>query len=253
MQKFNSDLHTITKSKDGSFTAYSKEYDEHYHSTKDGALNESLAKHVEPAFKLKGGLSEISILDICFGLGFNTLATIYYHKKNALRSKLNIYSPELDSALVDSLKNFTYPDEFKEFEHIVKELCESGVYDDEYYHIELFIGDAREYIKRFENRFDIVYQDAFSPSTNPVLWTQEYFKDIKTSMKDEGVLTTYSTALATRLALYKNRFYLYINSGDDFRNATIASLKEIEGFKKVDMEHKISCNPDVKPLSDAEL
>ena len=68
-------------SEDGSFTAYSKEYDEHYHSTKDGALNESILKHVLPAFKIKKNLEEINILDICFGLGFNTLATLYYHKK----------------------------------------------------------------------------------------------------------------------------------------------------------------------------
>ena len=53
MNKFNNDLHTITLSNDGTFTAYSKEYDEHYHSTKDGALNESLFKHVIPTFKTK--------------------------------------------------------------------------------------------------------------------------------------------------------------------------------------------------------
>ena len=39
---FNDKLHRIILSDDGTYTAYSKEYDEHYHSTKDGALNESL-------------------------------------------------------------------------------------------------------------------------------------------------------------------------------------------------------------------
>ena len=34
------------QSDDGSYTAYSPEYNEHYHSTKDGALNESLKKHI---------------------------------------------------------------------------------------------------------------------------------------------------------------------------------------------------------------
>jgi hypothetical protein len=43
---FNDELHTMTLSEDGSYTAYSKEYDEHYHSTKDGALHESMVKHV---------------------------------------------------------------------------------------------------------------------------------------------------------------------------------------------------------------
>ena len=251
MGEFNDSLHTMTLSEDGSYTAYSKEYDEHYHSTKDGALHESLVKHVIPAFKIKQNQDEINILDICYGLGFNTLATLYYAKKNNIRSKINIYSPELDASLVKSLKNFTYPKEFDEFKEIVSELCENGVYDNGVWHVEIFLGDAREYVKTFEyNKFDIVYQDAFSPSTNPVLWTYEYFSDIKKCIKEDGILTTYSTALATRLALYENSFNVYINSGEDFRNATVASFSELEEFKLVDMKHKIACNPDAKPLRD---
>ena len=249
-EKFNDELHKMVLSEDGSFTAYSKEYDEHYHSTKDGALKESLVKHVYPAFKIKKNLEVINILDICFGLGFNTLATIYYHKKNSLTSKLNIYSPELDSSLVKSLENFTYPKEFDEFKYIILELLKNGVYSDEYLHVELFLGDAREYIKKFIDKFDIVYQDAFSPKTNPALWTKEYFSDIQTACRQDALLTTYSTALATRLALYENGFNIYINSGDGFRNATVASINLLDEFIQVDMKHKISCNPHVKPLMD---
>ena len=247
---FNDELHTMKLSEDGSYTAYSKEYDEHYHSTKDGALNESLFKHVIPAFKIKQSQNEVNILDICYGLGFNTLATLYYYKKNSLTSKLNIYSPELDAVLVKSLKDFTYPKEFDEFKHIVLELSERGVYNDDNLHIEIFLGDAREYVRRFKNKFDIVYQDAFSPSSNPILWTLEYFSDIKEAIKKDGVLTTYSTALSTRLALYENSFNIYINSGENFRNATVASLCQLSQFDSVDMKHKISCNPDAKPLRD---
>ncbi|QOY51909.1 tRNA (5-methylaminomethyl-2-thiouridine)(34)-methyltransferase MnmD [Candidatus Sulfurimonas baltica] len=243
-------MHEVILSGDGSYTAYSVEYEEHYHSTRDGALKESLLKHVHPAFKIKQHLEEINILDICFGLGFNTLATIYYHKKNLLSSKLNIYSPELDASLVKLLVDFTYPKEFDELKHIVFKLCESGKYEDENLHVELFIGDAREYIKKFKNKFDIVYQDAFSPKKNHALWTKEYFRDIENSMRKDGVLTTYSMALATRLALYENGFNIYINSGEGFRDATVASLSELREFLHVDMQHKISCNPDVKSLRD---
>ncbi len=250
MDIFNDDLHILTLSEDGSYTAYSKEYDEHYHSTKDGALHESLTKHINPAFSVKKNQDEINILDICFGLGFNTLATLLFHKQNNLKSKLKIYSPELDSQLVKSLVNFSYPKEFEQFKNIIKSIVKDGVYEDEYFYIEIFLGDAREYIKRFDAKFDIVYQDAFSPSTNPILWTKEYFSDIESSMKDDGILTTYSTALKTRLALYENEFKLYLNKGEDFRTATIASKIELNKFELVDMKHKISCNPDVKSLRD---
>jgi tRNA U34 5-methylaminomethyl-2-thiouridine-forming methyltransferase MnmC len=251
MNTFNDELHIMTKSADGSYTAYSKEYNEHYHSTKDGALQESLLKHVKPAFKIKENSAEISILDICFGLGFNTLATIYYHKKNSLTSKLNIFSPELDASLVKSLSRFNYPKEFDEFKDIIAKLADDGFYSDGNLHIELFLGDAREYIRKFKPEFfDIIYQDAFSPSSNPLLWTKEYFSDIKNIIKKDAVLTTYSTALATRIALYENGFNLYINKGENFRDATVASLRELHDFIAVDMKHKISCNPHVKPLRD---
>ena len=51
------------QSEDGSYTAYSSEYDEHYHSTKDGALNESLKKHIEPAFALHCKKDHLRIID----------------------------------------------------------------------------------------------------------------------------------------------------------------------------------------------
>ena len=248
--EFDNNTHKIVKSEDGSYTAYSKEYDEHYHSTKDGALKESLLKHVIPAYELTKDLKEVNILDICFGLGFNTLTTIYYYKKNNIDKKINIYSPELDAKLIDSLKKFTYPKEFDRIKHIIDTLVDHGKYIDENIKIELYIGDAREYIKNLDVNFDIIYQDAFSPSANPVLWTKEYFADIKKLIKKDGVLTTYSTALKTRLALYENGFNIYINKGKDFRNATLASLNKLDGYEMVDMKHKISCNPDVEPLRD---
>jgi len=254
MSNFNDDFHIQVESEDGSFTAYSKEYDEHYHSTKEGALSESLLKHVIPAFDTLKNKDEINILDICFGLGFNTFATLFYLRKHFDKRVVNIYSPELDASLVKSLVDFVYPKEFEEFGEIVQTLAKEGVYDDGTWHIELFLGDAREYIKKFPtSMFDIVYQDAFSPSVNPILWTKEYFADIKNIIKDDAVLTTYSTALKTRLALHQNGFNLYINDTHGIRNSTIASLGELDRFKKVDMQHKIRCNPDTKPLLDSEV
>lgn len=252
-KNFDTDLHHCKLTQDGSFTAYSQEYNEHYHSTRDGALHESLTKHVLPASLHVKNKEEVNILDICYGLGFNTLATLMYCKNHFPHMKLNIYSPELDTALVKSLLDFSYPAEFDSLKKIIKTLSTEGTYKDENLYVELFLGDAREYIKQFENKFDIVYQDAFSPGVNPVLWTKEYFSNIKKAMKKDGILTTYSIALKTRLALHVNGFNVYINSGDDYRDATVASLSELNGFEPVNMEHKIACNSDVKPLSDEDL
>jgi tRNA U34 5-methylaminomethyl-2-thiouridine-forming methyltransferase MnmC len=250
---FNDKLHTMALSDDGSYTAYSKEYDEHYHSTKDGAFKESYVKHVIPAFNTLKDKNEVTILDICYGLGFNTLCTLLYYKQHSPQTKLKIYSPELDASLVKSLENFTYPKEFEIFREIVVALSCKNIYEDDNLYIELFVGDAREYIRKFSNKFDIVYQDAFSPSSNPILWTKEYFSDIQNAMKREGVLTTYSIALKTRIALYENGFNVYLNEGKEYRSATIASQDKLSDFKEVDVKHKMSCNEDVISLRDESL
>ncbi len=256
VKKFDDALHSLTLSEDGSYTAYSKEYDEHYHSTKDGALHESLLKHVIPALELKKEFVEINILDICFGLGFNTLATLYYAHKKKIQTKINIYSPELDAQLVNSLVHFTYPKEFNHLRVVMESLVEKGSYEDSSISIELYLGDARVYLKKLmekQIKFDIVYQDAFSPSTNPILWTKEYFKDIASLVKEDGVVTTYSIAFKTRLALYENGFHLYINSAEEMRDATVASKTQLVDFELVDMPHKIKCNKGIVALSDATI
>ena len=247
---FNTSKHTLVESEDGSFTAYSSEFKEHYHSTKDGALHESLYKHVIPAFAHHQNRDELTILDICFGLGFNTLATLYYMRENNIKKKVKIFSPEFDGDLINSLREFTYPDIFKEFLPIIEALSREHIYKDEAIYIELYIGDAREYLSTCSKRFDIVYQDAFSPSTNPLLWTKEYFSDISRLIKDDGILTTYSMALKTRIALYENGFKLYVNSGEGYRDATLASKEELQGYQVVDVEHKMNCNKEIRSLRD---
>ncbi len=92
---------------DGTATLYSKEFDESYHSQKDGALRESLEKHIIPAFKFSKDRDEITILDICFGLGYNTLSTILYVNQNNIKSKIKIISPEFDRELIASLSDLS--------------------------------------------------------------------------------------------------------------------------------------------------
>lgn len=244
---------TWIQSDDGSYTAYSRQYDEHYHSTKDGALNESLKKHIEPAFALHNAKSHLKIIDICFGLGFNTLLSLYYRDTYFPDTTLEIYSPELDGDLVASLVNFPYPKDFDPYLNIITDIATLGGYEDERTQITVDITDARVAMRELEGVWDVCYQDAFSPSSNPALWTKEYFADIARLMGEDGVITTYSTALATRLALHENGLKVYLNSGDGYRNATVATCRQISEFAVIDVAHKSSCNPDIVSLRDESL
>lgn len=241
------------KSEDGSYTAYSEQFDEHYHSTSDGALSESLVKHVIPALSRLHVRRELRILDICFGLGFNTLATLYYVDKANLDVKLHIVSPEFDETLVRSLATFTYPKAFTKYLSIINTISKQYYYEDERVKIEVIIGDARAYLSTCSTTFDIIYQDAFSPQKNPLLWTTEYFSQLARVSHEHTIITTYSTAFKSRFALYENGFRLYLQENDDLRNSTLACRTVLEGVSEVDMEHKIACNPDMLSLKDRDF
>jgi len=237
---------------DGTNTLYSKEFDEPYHSTKDGALHESLEKYVKPAFSLKKNQEKLTILDICFGLGYNSFATLYYIKKYNLKTKVHILSPEFDEELIRSLDTFAYPSEFKEIKQIVKMISEELYYEDEQFKIEILLGDARQSIPKMKEKIDIIYQDAFSPTHNPLLWTKEYFADIRAICHDDAILTTYSTAAAIRLGLYENGFYIFVHRAEMMRYSTVASLKMLDGLEYIDMELKKVRNAEARSMRDAE-
>jgi len=248
-------------SDDGSLTLYSKEFNESYHSPKDGALRESLNKHVIPAFNLHEGKPTLRILDICYGLGYNTLATLHYIRSQQLDVKVEIVSPEFDEALVRSLKDFAYPAVFKPLHPIIEALSNDFCYEDEQFKITILIGDARETIPQLlhtpssllTDKLDIVYQDAFSPKVNPLLWTREWFADIRALCKEDAVLTTYSTAAATRMGLHENGFELHYYDAPNTRRSLIASPKRIDGLEWIDMALKKARNPKAESLRDAAL
>jgi len=215
---------------DGTLTLKSEEFNECYHSS-EGALTETLYKHIYPAFSVVKK-DEIKILDICFGLGYNTFLSILNRPKN---SKLKIYSPEFDEKLVRSLKNFQYPKEFETIKHIIDEVSQNYYYKDDFVEVEVFIGDARKYIKTLNN-VDIVYQDAFSPKVNTELWTIEYFRDI--DRLNPKIITTYSVATPVRYALYSLGYNIYTHPYDNIRLGTLAS-KEKLNFPSAKFEEKL--------------
>ena len=181
----------LIKTKDNSFTFFNEEFQEHYHSI-SGALEEANKKFIEP-LELKDGMT---ILDICFGLGYNTLAAIEKYKN------LKIIALENDPKILEELQRIELKGKFE----IIKKLTKEKYYKDENYEITLILGDAKETIKQVKDKVDIVFLDPFSPKKNPELWTKEFFSDIYSIMKKESKLATYSCAGQVRRNLKEAGF-----------------------------------------------
>lgn len=197
------------------------------------------------------------ILDICFGLGYNTLATLYYIKKNKLNIQLEVYSPELDKDLIKSLKDFIYPKEFEEFRTIIDSLCDKLYYEDEMCRIVLFNKDAREVLKDLiydQIKFDIVFQDPFSSEVNKSLWTLEYFIDIVKLLNKDAIVTTYSIATPVRLSMFESGLEIYEIIAENKKKSTVAFMEKQNDpqYKYIDMVLKKSRNQNATALKDKE-
>ena len=253
---------------DNSNTLYSKEFNQHYHNIEEGALYESTTKYVVPSFRILQNLkhnNSLHILDICFGLGYNTFATILYMQKNNIHNPITIYSPEFDTELIKSLVNFKYPkefDEIEEFDEIINSLSNKFYYKNNNIEIIIKNYDARKYLKELIKDkvvIDIVYQDAFSSEANPLLWTKEYFEDISRLSDKNMILCTYSIATPIRIGLYQSGFEIYhtkyLTKSGKYKHMTIASKKEISIHHndKIDMLKKIDNTPNPYPLFDKLL
>ncbi|RLB68750.1 MAG: hypothetical protein DRH03_09520 [Deltaproteobacteria bacterium] len=247
----NSSVLKTTLSGDGSRTLYCDSVSEHYHSTKDGAFSEALYKHVLPAWQYRiSGRPAVTVLDICFGLGYNTLVLIWYLRQQGYQGKLQVFSPEQDLVLLKSLVDFPYPDELLALVPIIQELAKNLFYQDARLKIEIVGFEARSWLAGFAGPIDIVFHDPFSPANNPELWTREYFAELKRIGAADLLVTTYSTATAVRMGLFENGFHIYENRPEALvRSATLASLTLLP-LDEIDMVLKKQRNPTATSLRD---
>lgn len=177
---------------DGSITFYNEEFTETYHSN-TGAVEESREKFVKPCnFEELAKKGVINILDICFGIGYNSACAIEKIKSINPKCKINIIALENDIEIIKKIQSL---DPKIEYYDILKEFSKNLFYDDSLVKIEIHLGDALQKIKEIKGiEFDCVFLDPFSPKKCPELWTKEFFDDIFKLMNKRAVLTTYSCA-----------------------------------------------------------
>lgn len=202
---------------DNSITYYSNAYKEYYHTIK-GAKSEALYKFIIPSDlnqRLING--KVRILDIAFGIGYNSLCSLDY------KGEIEIISIEKDKTscflLLNEKNNIS-----KKWYNILTSLKEKGYYNDKNQFIKLIFDDARNYMKIQNNIFDLIFLDPFSTKKNTELWTLDFFKLLYRAIDKNGLLITYSSALPVRSGLIKAGFY--IGETDAFgrkRGGTIAT------------------------------
>lgn len=179
---------------DGSYTLYNEEVNEHFHSI-HGAVGESVHIFIEAGFQhVANSLNEINLLEIGFGTGLNALLTIIESNKSNLL--VNYTAIEPNPLPGDVVKQLGYSKHlgFDELENVFLQLHDSfkkEVFP--LYHKFEFKGFTGKFqdVDLKGRKFDLVYFDAFSPETEPTLWTEDIFMKLHTMMNTGGIIVTY--------------------------------------------------------------
>ncbi|MFN8116684.1 MAG: tRNA (5-methylaminomethyl-2-thiouridine)(34)-methyltransferase MnmD [Bacteroidia bacterium] len=179
---------------DNSHTLYSERFKATYHSTR-GAISES--KHVfiqnGLAFCHKQNQSDdISILEIGFGTGLNAFMTYLFSKENHL--KINYHSIEAYPVSLSEASQLNYTNEFSETDKFSFNQMHQQDWNRTGQVSSLFTLTKHLCLLEGFNsqqKFDLIYFDAFSPSEQPELWTESVFKKMYNLLNENGVLVTY--------------------------------------------------------------
>lgn len=189
---------------DGSLTFYSPEFGETFHS-QFGAKQEAEQKFVVPTqLAQRATQPEIHLLDVCYGLGYNSAAALETIWRVNPHCRVTLIALELEveipqaAILQGGLQGFD-----PQVQAVLTELAVQQQVRSRHLHATLYLGDARQSIQQLDSSFqaDAVFLDPFSPPHCPQLWTVEFLAQVAQFLKPQGRLATYSCAASVRSAL----------------------------------------------------
>ncbi len=204
----------------GEYTIYIPSMDETYHS-RNGAISES--KHVFIQEGLERTEGNVEVLEVGMGTGLNVFLAAQFAL--AQKRKIKLYTMEPFPVPDSLLQQINYGKELKDeqlFSQIHACNWEEDVRIDDYFVLHK-TTQKLEYINLDNNRFDVIFFDAFAPKKQSELWTKDIFEKLYKSTKTNGILTTYSAAGQLKRDLKSVGYTLYHPAGaNGKREMTVA-------------------------------
>ncbi|MCH2022671.1 MAG: tRNA (5-methylaminomethyl-2-thiouridine)(34)-methyltransferase MnmD [Saprospiraceae bacterium] len=185
-------MNKLIQTEDGSHSIHSSQFNVNYHSL-HGAIQETQTVFIDAALNFKSAYKkQISILGIGFGTGLNAFMTYLEANKQELDIKytaIEAYPIEMHLA-----QQLNYPEllnassermSFLEMHRFKEELFRMSLNFSFYKRIAFFEDLA------YDKEFDIIYYDAFAPSSQPKLWERNVLSKMYQALKPNGLLTTF--------------------------------------------------------------
>ncbi len=206
----------LVKTDDGTFTLHSNRINNSSETmhTSHGAYLEAKTKFVNPA-NLQGK-KNISILDICSGLGFNSAAALEIIMDPAINTEIEKIEIDLVEISLETLAASLLIPTPSESHRIIRRTIENYLIKSEYIKypkedkeipdyidVRVHCKDAREMLLEISSnkKYDAIFLDPFSPGKSPELYSYDFLLKLSSRLKDNGLILTYTSAAPVRYAL----------------------------------------------------
>lgn len=226
---------------DGSATIHIPEWNEQYHS-KHGAIQEAYHVFIKHGLHYINHLNasdfvqksinenmqnELSILEIGFGTGLNALIT--YIESSKVKIPVNYVGVEGYPVSSDEVTKLNYAEAlhvetsfFNELHALTWEKAHQISNTFTLTKQEKFFDDID-----CENKFNLIYFDAFGARVQPELWTESIFKKMYIALKNEGVLVTYAAKGSVRRAMQAVGFLVEKLPGPPGKREMLRATKHV--------------------------
>jgi tRNA U34 5-methylaminomethyl-2-thiouridine-forming methyltransferase MnmC len=186
------------ETKDGSLTYISPIYNAAFHS-RHGAIRES--KHVfiqhGLAEKLENNTKKLHVFEMGFGSGLNVLLSILYSLKKENKTEISLDTIEKHPLPWDKAKKLDYCSHLTDFKDCqsIFESIHSSTWNEKTlispgFQLTKIKGDLLT-TSLPKEAYDLIYYDAFAPSSQSELWSIQACQLIYDLLKRDGLMTTY--------------------------------------------------------------
>ena len=208
----------LVKTADGSFTLFIPEVQETYHST-HGAVQESMHVFIENGLKACDK-EEIRVLEVGLGMGLNAMLTLQHATQKIDYCALEPYP--LSKEILNELAT-SGSDKF-EMKFHASNVGEWISIQENFSFVRMEVG-LEEF--QSEEKFDIIYYDAFGPRVEPGLWTLERMQQCFILLNEGGVFVTYCAKGEVRRNLQAAGFVVERLAGPPGKREMLRGVKPL--------------------------
>lgn len=218
----------ILTTKDGSKTIHFPEWNESYHS-QHGAITEALHVYIKSGldYRIKlEPLKSLSVLEMGFGTGLNAYLTYKYARENGLSinySSIEKY-PMPDEEV--SLLNYAEESDTSVFEQLHTVPWDEFISIAEHFQLKKLQMDIDSF--KTDEKFDVIFYDAFGPRVQPHLWNMSILETMYSVLNPNGVWVTYSCKGSVRRALTDLGFYVEKIPGPPGKREMLRAIKRVK-------------------------